>query len=99
MALSLEGEAFHGWILLTVLPMSVCALILGCRKHRLYRYMIIGSLGLLLLVLGVALSYLIGEVGERIFTVLGACMLGFSHFNNYQICEQKGCSDCGQHQQ
>ena len=64
-ALTLENEAYHFWMLVAVLPSSAYALTLGCKQHKRYQLLIMGSIGLTLLVLAVGLGEeRIGEAGE-----------------------------------
>ena len=95
-ALGLGQEAFHIWMLVAVLPLSTVALFLGCRKHQVYRHMKLGCVGLVFLISGVLLSSVIGELGEKGFTVIGGCLLAFAHFKNYRLCLEGSCSNCGE---
>ncbi len=64
-ALGLSNEQFHFWMLVAVLPSSLLALFLGCKKHKCYRLIMLASVGLVLLVAAVFLSEnVIGEAGE-----------------------------------
>ena len=44
--LQINGEQFHLWVLAAVLPTSLLALSLGCKKHKRTRYMACGVVGL-----------------------------------------------------
>lgn len=95
-ALQLDNEAFHMWMVIAVLPSSIYALTLGCKQHKRYRLLILGSIGLALLVLALALGEArIGEVGEKALTVIGAGLVAVGHWFNYRLCQsqkQKGCT-------
>ena len=72
-ALKLDNEAFHLWMVVVVIPSSGYSLILGCKQHKRYRLLILGSIGLTLIVMALLLGEdRIGEAGEKILTVLGA---------------------------
>ena len=93
-ALQLNNEAFHIWMLIAVLPISAYALRLGCKEHQRYKVFCLGMIGLTLLVMAVVLGeLLIGELGEKLFTLFGACLVAACHFWNYRLCQQsKDCS-------
>ena len=94
--LPLDNEAFHIWLVAAVIPSSIYALTLGCKQHKRYRLLILGAIGLSLLILALVLGAdRIGEVGEKVLTVLGAGFIAFGHWFNYQLCraqEQHACS-------
>lgn len=96
-ALQLDNEAFHLWMIVAVLPTSLYALTLGCKQHKRYRLLILGSIGLALLVLALVLGEArIGEVGEKVLTALGAGFVAVGHWFNYRLCriEKQGSCDC-----
>lgn len=88
----LPGEALHRALVLVVVPMSLVALYLGCRRHRDRAVLALGGLGLVLLV-GVAVvgEELLGEGGERIGTLLGGAALAAGHLRNYRLCRTDRC--------
>lgn len=86
-ALQLDKEAFHMWMVIAVLPSSIYALSLGCKQHKRYRLFFLGSIGIALLILALALGEeRIGETGEKILTVLGASFVAVGHWFNYRLC-------------
>ena len=94
-ALQLDNEAFHFWMLVAVIPTSVYALTLGCKQHKRYRLLILGFIGLGLLVLALALGEeRIGEIGEKILTVIGGGFVAFGHWSNYRLCNAEKHEDC-----
>lgn len=101
-AVHLGNEAFHAWMVVAVLPTSIYALTLGCKKHKNYRLITLGISGLLLLVLAVVLDEsLLGHLGEKIMTLIGATILAIGHGWNFLLCHQhnqqgENC-DCGDH--
>ena len=63
-ALNLQDETFHLWMVIAVIPISLLALTMGCKKHRDYRVPFLGVTGLSLLILAVVLDHdLIGVTG------------------------------------
>ena len=42
-ALNLGDEAFHQWMIVAVIPTSIFALTLGCKKHSNSKVFVIGS--------------------------------------------------------
>ncbi|CAM4415268.1 MerC domain-containing protein [Pseudoalteromonas ostreae] len=94
-ALQLDSEQFHIWILAAVIPTSVLALSLGCKKHKRFRYMVSGLIGVILMVLAVTVGeWLFGELGEKGFTLVGAAFIAVAHWFNYCQCLAKDDEDC-----
>jgi hypothetical protein len=83
----LKEEMFHYGILFLVLPTSLFALGLGCRKHKRLEILLIGLL-FLVLILG---EEAIGETGEKITTVAGTAIVGFAHLRNFRLCQSADC--------
>ncbi|WP_096085116.1 MerC domain-containing protein [Agaribacterium haliotis] len=96
-ALHLDNEAFHLWMVAAVLPTSIYALTMGCKKHKRYYLLAIGAAGLSLLVLAVMLGEsVLGERGEKIFTAVGSVLIATGHFLNYRLCRQS--QNCDTHE-
>ncbi len=88
----LEDETFHYAVLFLVLPTSLFALTLGCRKHRRFDILVIGLSGLLVLFLVPILGEEVtGELGEKILTVAGATIIAYAHVRNFRLCRQRDC--------
>jgi len=88
----LADEHFHQVLLLLVLPASVVALALGCRRHKDTRVLALGAMGLSILVLTAALGHdLAGKLGEKLMTVAGALALSTGHARNYRLCRRSSC--------
>ncbi len=96
-ALPLVGEAFHLWMLIAVLPISAYALTMGCKKHKRYRLLTVGSMGLLILGTAAFLGHeTLGEVWEKLLTAAGACILALGHIWNYQLCQHQDSCECSE---
>ena len=94
-ALQLDSEAFHLWMVVAVLPSSVYALTLGCTQHKRYRLLIWGCIGLTFLVMALVLGEgRIGENGEKILTVLGGGFVAVGHWFNFRLCQTQSNTDC-----
>ncbi len=94
-ALPLKNEAFHLWMVVAVIPRSAYALTLGCKQHKRYRLLVLGSIGLTLLVLALILGEeRFGEAGEKILTVLGAAFVAVGHWFNFRLCQAQKHIDC-----
>jgi drug/metabolite transporter (DMT)-like permease len=90
--INLEGDAFHLWMLIAVIPTSLLALSMGCKKHRDYRVLLLGITGLSLLILAAFFDHdLLGESAETAVTVLGACIIVAGHLLNHRLCEHSRC--------
>ncbi|MCV2884175.1 MerC domain-containing protein [Aestuariibacter sp. AA17] len=86
-AMQLENEAFHFWMVLTVVPTSVFALATGCKLHQRFHLVVAGGAGLLLLLVALMLGEsLIGEAGEKTLTLVGALLVALSHWANIRLC-------------
>ena len=83
----INDEGFHQWILLAVLPMSIYALTMGCKKHLRFHLAIIGSLGLIMLVAAAFLGdSLLPEIWEKTLTVIAVSIITLSHYWNFKLC-------------
>ncbi len=88
-AVQLANEAFHAWMVFAVLPTSIYALTLGCKKHKHYRLIALGLSGLVLLLLAVVLGeHILGHFGEKMMTLAGATLLAIGHIWNFRLCHQ-----------
>ena len=95
-ALPLEGEILHIWLLIVIIPTSIFALTLGCKKHKNYRIVALGALGLSILIAAIFVEGLeSGEVWEKVLTVIGAAFIAAGHLWNYRLCKRHG--NCGCH--
>lgn len=95
--LPLGGERFHFWIVVGVVPLSVYALTLGCKQHKHFQLLAFGGAGIACLVAGVTVAEAaLGELGEKMFTVIGSGLIAYGHFRNYRLCQKQQCVDsCG----
>lgn len=94
-ALPLDEEAFHLWMLFLVIPISVYALVMGYRLLKHFRLLAFGIVGLLFMISAVALGEsLLGEVGEKALTLIGAAIIAFTHYRNYRLCQYQDTCAC-----
>ena len=89
--LQINAEQFHLWILAVVLPTSLLALSLGCKKHKRTRYMACGVVGLACLIIAVLLGQ---EEAEKALTLIGSAFIALAHWFNYQQCFKKNNEKC-----
>ena len=91
-SLALDDESFHIALLIAVIPASVVALTLGCRRHKRYRVIGMGGVGLVVLVVAAVAGHdLFDEWGEKGLTLLGALIVATSHVGNYRLCQSHRC--------
>lgn len=92
-ALGLTSESFHFWMVISVLPTSIYALTIGCKKHKKFSLIIAGALGLSCLILALILGEsMLGEWGEKALTLTGAIIIALAHVKNFKLCQQhKNC--------
>ena len=89
--LQINSEQFHLWVLAAVLPTSLLALSLGCKKHKRTRYMACGVVGLAFLIIAVLL---VQEEAEKALTLIGSAFIALAHWFNYQQCFKKNNENC-----
>ena len=87
-AFSINNEFVHYAILFAALPVSAYALIRGYLNHDKLSYFVVGFIGLATLIAAVLSVAIIGEIGEKLFTVLGSLFVIYAHFKNHQICKE-----------
>lgn len=85
-----SDEIFHEFILLLVIPASVVAIFLGCRRHKDFNVIMLGVLGLGLLLAG---AFMATGYGEYVFTFIGAFILISGHLRNFRLCRKDGCCE------
>lgn len=92
-AFLLTDELFHVAMLWMILPTAIVAFGIGCWRHKDRWVLALGMIGLAGMVLSVAVLHdLVGEVGERVVTLLSAAFLVGAHVRNFQLCRSSGCS-------
>jgi len=93
-AVLMSDEALHLWILVAVVPISVIALTLGCKKHKRYQLLVIGGVGLFVLCAAALLGHeILSERLEKLLTVIGAGIIAVGHFWNYRLCQRQDSCD------
>lgn len=86
-------EFFHVLLLWMVIPLSLVALFLGCRKHKSRLVAVMGLIGLTFLVIAASAGHdLLGEAGERAATLIGAIAIAAGHLRNYTLCRRVDCA-------
>lgn len=89
---NLEDEIYQLWMVIAVIPTSIYALTLGCKKHNKIGVMVLGAIGLTILIATTWLGHdVLGETGEKAFSVLGAAIIAMGHLINYQLCRSSHC--------
>ncbi len=94
-AVFFEGEGFHLVMVMMVLPISSFALWVGFKQHNNLKILLAGIMGLMILCLTVLAGHeLLGELMEKVFTLLGSSFICYSHYLNYKECQQQDNCDC-----
>jgi len=89
----LEEQYFHLIMLLLILPTSLIALTVGCRKHKDRLTIALGAMGLTVLTITALFGHdLFGLTGERITTSIGGVVLAAAHIRNYLSCRKVDCN-------
>lgn len=75
-----------------VVPTSLVALSMGCRKHGNWDVMLWGGAGLFVMLAAVVLGHdLLGEMLEKAVTVVGATLVVVGHMKNFRRCQEADC--------
>jgi len=91
--LPLGDESVHQLLIVLVLPSSIFALTMGCRRHRQWRVMICGVVGPTVLLMTIIAGHdVLGEFWEKLFTVIGASLVAIGHVVNFRQCKAADCS-------
>ncbi|MDC0071887.1 MerC domain-containing protein [Gammaproteobacteria bacterium] len=94
-SISLNNELIHFSILALAIPVSLYALTNGARNHKKYNYLFLGFFGLFTLVFAVLFGVqLMGDLGEKSLTLIGAIIVAVSHYKNYKLCREVDCDSC-----
>jgi len=87
--LPVSEELFHTLLLYLVIPVSIFAMVMGCKKHKSYNIIFYGALGLSILLVSAIYGHdLFGESGEIAATLVGASVLSFGHIKNQKLCKE-----------
>ena len=79
-------------ILVFILPTSLIALSIGCRKHKDLLTLVLGSIGLSVLTFTAVFGHqAFGETGERFVTTIGGLVLAAAHLQNFRMCRSDNC--------
>ncbi|MFT7686082.1 MAG: hypothetical protein ACI9FB_001427 [Candidatus Azotimanducaceae bacterium] len=88
----LNEQSFHLILLVFILPTSLIALTIGCRKHKDILTIVLGAIGLIILTFtGLFGHDIFGEFGERVVTTVGGLILAGAHIQNFRICRADNC--------
>ncbi len=86
-ATPLGDELFHQAMLIGVLPLSLVALAMGCRRHKNRNVVLWGWAGLAVLTFTALFGHdVLGESGEKIATIIGAAIIACGHIQNHRLC-------------
>ncbi len=87
-------ETIHLALLFVVIPISSFALFRGAKVHKKGKIFAVGTCGLFILVLAVAFGHdILGEIGEKVLTVIGSLLVVTAHIQNHLTCQRTDC-DC-----
>ena len=92
LALPVADEKFHAVLIFLILPASIVALTLGCRRHGDMSVFHWGCSGLIVLLGTLLLGHdLLGDSGEKIMTVFGSGLVVVGHVLNFRSCRTSAC--------
>lgn len=87
-------DAFHGLLLVLIIPTSAIALYTGCRQHGDGSVLGLGIAGMLVLLAAAVLGVTgLGVVGEKIATGIGGTLLALGHVQNFRRCRARQCEE------
>lgn len=85
-------EAFHRAMLWLVIPSALVAFSLGCWSHRDRLVILLGVIGIVGLFLSAFWFHdILGEVGERVGTLVSAAAIVLAHIRNWRLCRATTC--------
>ena len=88
-------ESFHKMLLFVIIPLSMLALFMGCKKHNKKHILSYGFSGMAVLVVAATWAHdALGETGEVALTALGTLIISYAHIQNQRLCVSKNCKDC-----
>lgn len=88
----LEEQTFHLLMLVFILPTSLLALTIGCRRHKDRLTITLGAIGLVTLTVTALFGHeLLGLEWERVVTTIGGLILAAAHIQNYRCCQAADC--------
>ena len=92
LALGVADEKFHFILIFLIIPASLIALTLGCRRHGDMSILYWGCGGLIVLLGTLLLGHdLLGDAGEKIMTVFGSGLVVIGHTLNFRACRVSSC--------
>ena len=92
LALPVADEKFHAVLIFLIIPASLVALTLGCRRHGDMSVVYWGCGGLFVLLGTLVLGHdLLGDAGEKIMTVFGSGLVVIGHTLNFRACRASTC--------
>ena len=92
LALPVADEKFHAVLIFLIIPASLVALTLGCRRHGDMSVVYWGCGGLVVLLGTLVLGHeLLGDAGEKIMTVFGSGLVVIGHTLNFRACRASTC--------
>lgn len=87
---SFDDHYFHILLVWMVVPASVIAISLGCRKHRDRLVLIFGVISVIGLISVAYFGHdLLGETGEKAATILFSLLSVAAHLRNHSLCKEK----------
>lgn len=87
-----DEHTFHLMLLTLIIPSSVIAMVLGCKKHKDAIVFLLGATALVTLVITAIFGHdLFTHMGEVIMTVSATALLSIAHWRNYTLCKGKAC--------
>ncbi|QBF83599.1 MerC domain-containing protein [Shewanella maritima] len=93
-ALPIADHHFHEMLVWVVLPTSAVAVTLGCKRHKDTKVWLLALTGLAVLMVSAFFGHdFLGEVGEKIATLIGALIVALAHWRNFKLCRKKQCCD------
>lgn len=91
----IEEHTIHIVLVAIIIPMSLVAVYTGCQKHKNLKVLAGVGIGLTLLLVTAFIGHdVLGDVGEKIGTVMASLTLIASHIYNFRLCRKVDCQEC-----
>ncbi|GLR71582.1 MerC domain-containing protein [Agaribacter marinus] len=82
----LTDEAFHLWLIIFVVPLSLFTISWGYRQHRNKKTLILALIGLMLIIVSAAIGHdTFGHTAEVLISIAGSTLIVWGHLKNMKL--------------
>lgn len=93
LSLPMDDHHFHQLLVWLIVPLSVLGVLFGCLRHKDKLVVLGAGIGIVIIIGAATFGHdLLGELGEKVATVVGSLVLIASHYRNFTLCKKENCS-------